>query len=398
MNRWRLCVGLCVLLGQVLFVAQGRAQSTSRLIPGAVPGTVRFEGSETSFGVGGRLESHASVGDVFFSASQSGRDKLSFSQIPVNAQDNSQDQFRFNSRDSRLWFRALRPGQNGDFNVYVEYDMAEKPDSYKFRLRHAYVSLGPVLAGRSYTTFVNSAALPDIDSGTGPGEVSLKRVQLRWTQSLVDDSLELAVALEEPDSHITDPDSNRIRRDEKDQLPYAAARLTRYADWGQFSFSSLLRSLRWQQNGRQLEEWSGGLGVSGRVNVGLVDNLRFMASYGNGLGRFFTSGAYADASVSRDFSELNPHPVVSAQLAYQHYWNEQWRSTLSLGASRANLPGSASEAMTEQARSAQVNLFWSPVPDVTVGIEYLHGQRQLLNGADGELNRVLFSVRYTLQL
>ncbi|MEX2470381.1 MAG: DcaP family trimeric outer membrane transporter [Pseudohongiellaceae bacterium] len=398
MIRWLKSASLGLLLSQAILAAEGdyEAQSGSGLLPGAVPGTVRFAGTDTSFGIGGRLETHASVGDVFFTAAQSGRDKLSFSQIPVSPQDISQNQFRFNSRDSRLWLRALHPGRNLD--VYVEYDLAEEPDRYTFRLRHAYVSLGPLLAGRSYTTFINSSALPDIDSGTGPGEVSLKRVQLRWTQSLLDDSLDLAVALEEPDSYISDPDSARIRPYDKDQIPHVAARLTRRADWGEFSVASLVRSLRWQQDGQRLDKWSGGIGVSGRLNFGAVDNLRFIANYGNGLGRFFTSGAYADASVNREFSELDPHPVFSAQAAYQHYWSARWRSTLSLGLSRTNLPGSANEAMTARARSAQVNLFWSPVPALTVGFEYLHGHRQLLNGQDGELNRLLFSTRYTLQL
>lgn len=176
------------------------------------------------------------------------------------------------------------------------------------------------------------------------------------------------------------------------------SRLTWRTDWGQLAVAGMIRSLRWQQNGQLLSKVTGGIGLSGRINLDTVDNFRFMINYGNGIGRFITLGAYADASVASDTSQLNPHPAFSLLGAYQHYWNARWRSTLSLSHSESSLAGSSSDRLTQKARSAEVNLFWSPLPALSVGIEYLHGQRQLANGQDGELNRLMFSTRYTLQL
>lgn len=220
--------------------------------------------------------------------------------------------------------------------------------------------------------------MPDVDTGSAPGQIFLKRDQIRWTRLFRDDALELALALEQPDSHISAPNCACIRNYDDDHIPSVASRLTWWADWGQLSISGMLRSLRWQHNEQSLSKTVGGAGLSGRIKLGVVDDLRFMANYGNGLGRFITSGAYADASLARDFSELNPHPVVSMLAAYQHYWSEKWRSTLSLSASQSSLSGSASEQMTKRARSAQVNLFWSPVPDLSIGLEFLHGRDSCL--------------------
>lgn len=399
MGRWLFTSGL-ILISQVLFAADEAPDEASRwrLVPGAVPGTLRFAGSETSFGMGGRLETHATISDVYFSAEKSGRDQLRFAQIPVDAATGPNSQFRFNTRDSRLWFQLQHPAGADDFNLYVEYDMTGKPDTHKFFLRHAYVDMGPILVGRSFTTFIDSGVLPDVDTGSAPGTVTLKRDQIRWTQSFRDDSLELAAALEQPDSHITEPDSDRIRNYDDNHLPAIVSRLTWHAGWGQVALSSMIRRLHWQQNDQQLSKLAGGIGLSGRINLDAVDNLRFMINYGNGIGRFITLGAYADASIARDFNRLNPHPAYSLLGAYQHYWNSRWRSTLSLSFSGSSLPGSRSDNLTARARSAQVNLFWSPIPDLSIGIEYLHAQRQLANAQDGELNRLMFSTRYTFQL
>lgn len=396
---FRFCIAVVLTLLVSWLWGTGETLATEvqgGLVPGAVPGTVRFAGSETSFGIGGRLESHAVVSDVGFEETQSGRDRLRFSQIPVQRNDNS-SQFRFNSRDSRLWFRLQRPLQDHDFNVYVETEFTDRPGTYNMFVRHAYLSIGPLLAGRSYTTFIDSAALPDVDSGSGPGEIFLKRGQLRWTRTF-DKGMELALALEESDSIINDPNSDRTATIKDGQVPTIVSKLGWHEDWGQISLATMIRKLRWQQDRERVSETAGALGVSGRLNVGAVNNIRFMASYGNGIGRFITLGAYADASLNSNYSDLNTHPALAAQLAYQHFWNPSWRSTVSVGMSRSRPVDAVSELMTESAASIQANLFWSPVPELSVGFEYLHARQQLLNGQDGELNRFMFSTRYTLEL
>ncbi len=396
---FRLSLTAALVLASFLMLASDSllaAEASGRILPGAVSGTVRFAGTDTSFGLGGRLESHAVYSDVTFAASQWGRDRLRFSQIPVEG-GNKDNQFRSNSRESRAWFRLLRPVNNQDLNVYIETDLNEQPDSYRLNVRHAYISIGSLLAGRSYTTFIDSSVLPDVDSGTGPGEVVLKRGQLRWTHAF-SSGMELALALEEPDSVINDPGINKTRTHDDDQLPNIVSRLSWRAEWGQVSIASLLRKLQWQQNGQRLSELAGGMGVSGRINIGAVDNIRFMASYGDGMGRYLTPSAYTDGSVDSNYAAINTHSAMGLQLAYQHFWNTQWRSTFSLGASRSNLADNISELLTERARSVQANLFWSPVPDLSIGFEYLHARQQLHNGQDGELNRFLFSTRYTLEL
>lgn len=399
MVRLLIAFGLIALSQLALTADESRSDETTKiLLEGTLPGTFRLRGTETSFGFGGRLEVHATFSDVYFSSQQSGRDKLRFSQIPVvEAGDNDGHQFRFNSRESRLWFQINRPVNNQDFNIYVEFDMTKNPDSHKLFLRHAYISFASIIAGRSFTTFIDSAVLPDVDTGSAPGEIGLKRDQIRWTSTLQDSALELSLALEQADTLVSLPNTEQIRHYDDDHTPSLVSRLTRRADWGHIYLATMVRSLRWHQNGHDLSKIAAGVSLSGRIELGFIDNIRFMFNYGNSLGRFLTSGAFADASLASDTSEIYPNTVSSMLTAYQHYWNEKWRSTLSISTSKSSFRGSTSRQLTEQARSIQANLFWSPNPDLSIGVEYLHAHRQLFNGQNGELNRLMFSTRYTLQ-
>jgi len=393
---------LLLLLLSLAWARPGLAAEGGLFEPGAVPGTVRINGSQTSFGAGGRFEGHAAWGDREFTANQKGRDILYFPHIPLNDSGRDDKQFRTQARQSRLWLRALRPVSflegDQDIEAYVEWDMEKTPDSYKLRLRHAFVNLGPVLVGRSYTTFINTAALPATDSGTPPGEVSAKRAQLRWTGAMSDD-LELMLALEEPDSRLAPvADSNRARIFNDDHVPNLVGRLTRYTEHGEYSLAAMLRSLRWQDGGQRGNALAGGLGFSGRFNVAGRDNLRLMLNYGNGLGRYVTSGSYADGFYDEASDELQRNPVAGIQVAYQHFWYESWRSSFSLGYSRASLPDFAHPELIERTHSLQVNLQFNPVEDLSVGVEFVHGGKVLNNGDSGRLNRVLFVTQYEFGL
>ncbi len=46
-------------------------------------------------------------------------------------------------------------------------------------------------------------------------------------------------------------------------------------------------------------------------------------------------------------------------------------------------------------RSAAANLFYSPVKNIDLGIEVRHGERKLVNGADGKLDKVEVAAKYS---
>lgn len=48
----------------------------------------------------------------------------------------------------------------------------------------------------------------------------------------------------------------------------------------------------------------------------------------------------------------------------------------------------------ERAWSGGANLFWSPVKGFDLGIEYRHGERELLSGSKGQLDRLEMAAKY----
>ena len=372
--------------------------STSRLLPGEIPGTFRLPGNKTSFGVGGFVETDLSFSDHRFTDNQSIAYTLFFPQIPVTTDRNPEGKrIRVYGNDSRIWFKAYRPSELGELNLYLEYDFNDRAGSYKPHLRHAYVSVGPFLIGKTYTTFTNSSALAGTDSGLPPAGVANRHTQLRWTLPLADQTMDLMLAVEQAESLVNEIPQQNIRHYERDHNPNVALRLNRYGPLGQVSLSAMSRSIHWRDTGKKFRKRANALGFSGRVRTTGQNNLRFMINAGYGLGNFLTPGSYADATYDGDTPSLNTNKVIAAEVSYQHYWSETWRSNLVFSQSRVRIPKVVNPLLTKRASAAQFNVLFSPQPRLTLGVEYLHGSRRVFGGRDGELNRLLLSVRYNFQ-
>jgi hypothetical protein len=66
------------------------------------------------------------------------------------------------------------------------------------------------------------------------------------------------------------------------------------------------------------------------------------------------------------------------------------KTLAALGAVRASIA-----TFNKRAWSAAGNLFWTPIKNIDLGIEYRHGERRLVNGADGALDRIEFAAKYS---
>ncbi len=50
---------------------------------------------------------------------------------------------------------------------------------------------------------------------------------------------------------------------------------------------------------------------------------------------------------------------------------------------------------TKSVQSVHLNVIYSPLPKVDVGVEYMRGKREVESGADGNLDRLQFMVKYS---
>lgn len=375
---------------------QDTAKAEPKLVTaGDVKDTFKLPGSTTSLGFGGFVKM-----DVLFNSVSAGQDKIGdqyvyVPQIPVGvARGGEHSQIGMLAKESRLWFRSFTPSKLGDVNTLVEMDFYGAADAYTPRLRHAYGSLGNFLAGQTWSTFNNMDAAPEtLDPNVAVGMNLLRQPQLRWTQPLPGNKLDIMLALEMPRSRISQG-TGSIGTAGSERYPDIVMRLNGKYDWGSLSLAAMARQMRIANAvGLNRQDWGGALSLAGKLNVGNLDNLRFMFDYGNALSRYVTPDAYPDASLDK-LGNMALNNVYTGTLAYQHYWIDVLRSTLGLSYSAAELPVYVGQTLTQRARSAFANLLWNPLPQVMLGLQYEYIDRELQNGQKGDLNRVEFTTRY----
>lgn len=392
----RAALALLLLFSLLPLSPSAAGEQSSRFTPGDLPDTIKLTGSSTSFGIGGFAKLHLLYSDVTAGHHKWGDQYLSAPDIPIGGRPaTGQQTFKSQARETRLWFKSLTPSAWGDVNTYLEYDLYKLPAAYKPRLRHAYVTVGSLLAGQTFTTFTNSSALADTETGTPAGNISLRQKMLRWTQPLPASGFNLMFALEVPQNRVARASATSISTNDDDNHPDIVVRLNNTQDWGSVSLAALTRRIAASEavNGAATAARGSAVSLAGRINTGTLDNLRFMLSYGDGFSRYVFGGGYADGILDHS-DELHTNTILSSMLAYQHYWSPRWRSTLALSHTQADLPAAANSVFTRKTASAQLNLIWTPTSAIAAGIEYLFTTRARKDQRDGDLNRVQLSLRY----
>lgn len=380
---------------------------------GDVKGTIKIPGTDTSIGIGGFVKTDVLLSDVSAGRDRIGDQSLNLAQIPVGGARGEHSQLAFHAKESRLWFKSFTPSRWGDINTLVEMDFLGDPATYSYtpRLRHAYGSLGNLLAGQTWTTYLNASALPEhLDVGGSAGAItSLRQPLVRWTQpfSVSGLAMEAQAAIESPRSRIWEPGGNSttpnadnfFNTPNNERYPDMVARLNFNPDWGNLSLAALVRQIRdLRSSEKAMSErglWGGGVSLAGKINAHGLDSIRFMAHYGNGEGRYVaTTNTFSDASLD-PLGNFELTTSYGGMLSYQHWWNKQWRSTATYGFAQADQPDFVNRVLSHQVQSLHANLLWSPVNQAMLGIEYIYANRELLDGRSGELQRLQFSARYS---
>jgi hypothetical protein len=366
---------------------------------GDTKGSFKIPGTQTSLAIGGYVKLDAiynsqSVGGN--AGDNLGDQILQPSSIAVQNDDNEQDQITFHARQSRFWLKSYTPTEWGDLNTYLEMDFfafqapgnERVSNSYAPRLRHAFGSLGPFLAGQTWTTFMNVKALPELNDFGGPvGRIFARQPQIRWTQSLNADA-DWMVSIESPETTLTNTQGNRETPDD-DQFPDMISRLNIYRSWGTVSLAAMVRNIQSNEQTKS-NAFGGAMSLAGRINTIARDDLRFMLNYGNVLGRYTSSNLFNDGAINAQ-GEIELFNQYGGFVAYRHWWADNWRSTLAYGFSYADNVDFVPTTVSQWAQSAQFNLLWSPLPQTTFGLEYTYASRELENNNSGHLHRMQFS-------
>ncbi|MBF8269145.1 MAG: porin, partial [Gammaproteobacteria bacterium] len=88
-------------------------------------------------------------------------------------------------------------------------------------------------------------------------------------------------------------------------------------------------------------------------------------------------------------------PIIGGYAAIQHWWTEDLRTTATAGFAQADHATAADPgSVNNMIYSTHLNLIWSPSLNASIGIEWLHGYRELEDGRNGELDRIQLTSLY----
>lgn len=303
-----------------------------------------------------------------------------------------------NARQTRFWFTTsstvaghkVASRVEGDFQVLPGSGDARTTNPANFSLRRAYVTVDNWLFGQEWSNFQNIAVLPESADyiGSSEGTVFARQAQVRYTRG------PLAIALENPETTVTPFGGGaRIITDDSG-LPDLTARLDLKKPFGDFALTGLVRQLAIQQGALDAKTTGWGVSASGKIKAGARDDLRFMLTAGEGVGRYvglnFANDAVVDAT-----GDLEAIPVTAGFVAYRHVWTNALRSTVMYSAQTVDNPSTLNGlAVNKSASSVHGNLIWSPFKGLDVGAEYLVGKRELESGVSGDLRRLQAFVKY----
>ena len=318
--------------------------------------------------------------------------------IPVGGTTSEGPDIDMQGRETRINFRSDHRLENGDrLGTFLEMDFflgsggnERVSNSYNPRLRHAFVTYNKWLLGQTWSTFQDIDALAENLDFIGPAEGTtfVRQAQVRYTKG----SWEFAA--ENPETTVTPfGGGDRIVADDGG-VPDFVARYTASLGDGYIKIAGLVRELDCETDLVDDSQTAFGLSVSGKHMLG-DDDLRWMATAGNGTGRYLGLNTSNDV-VLDDSGKLDAIGQWGGFVSYRHFWDPEWRSNLTLSyLSNDNDVTLTGAGVTRNVYSAHLNLLYQPVEKMTVGGEIMFAERTLENDTSGDMTRMLLSAKFS---
>jgi hypothetical protein len=319
--------------------------------------------------------------------------------IPVGGPDEGSD-FDAHAQFSRIWFGADTTMDSGDkLRGYVELDFfggalgnEVATNTYGVTIRHLIASYKKWTVGQTWSNFQDVGALPEAVDFVGPSEgtIFVRQAQVKYTSG------PWSVSIENPETTIQPFGSGARISSDDNSVPDFTARYTAKGDWGHFSIAGLARQLNYETTTGIDDSDSGfALSVSGKWNINPANDIRYMLSAGDGLGRYLGFGIGADAALDGD-GDLHAQSGRGGYVAWRHVFSPKLRSSLFYSfAEFDNDTELTGTGVTESVDSFHATLIYTPAPKFDVGIGAILAKRELESGADGDLTRLHAMVRYS---
>jgi hypothetical protein len=379
------------------------------------PGVFKIPGTESTIKFYGYVQLDATVD---FSARPTDIENFDWAtvlpMVPANgtAEAKRSPQTYLTARTSRFGIQTNTPSEYGNIGVKLEGDFngpsyfqsESYTNSVVFRLRQAYGTMGNLLVGQTWTTFLDMGAYPDVVDFNGPGSIALVRnPQVRYTFGF-GEGMTLAVAAENTRGQQYGPD---VRFQ---QIPDLHANFTVNGKWGHLSLRAVGQDYVRQVGAAGAETNKSKFALSGAASGSVKfagDTLVAQVVGGQSPGRYLFNALgneYATGDthgwVTVDAAgKIQTWTTYAYHLGFTHVWNGTLRSNLVWSQTFIQDPkidGAVATALTQKEMSqAFVNTFFTLTKTVELGVEYEWGVwKSFAPEVKGTQNRITGTFHY----
>jgi hypothetical protein len=219
-----------------------------------------------------------------------------------------------------------------------------------------------------------------------------------------------AFGVEQPFSDIT---TNGLGTNVQD-VPDFATHVRYEGDFGHFQVSGVARALGYRPTddattrqagyglslGTTFHPWAYLLGSNPvrKDNPNALERCRILGQcvFGRGVARYINDevGQGLDGQVDPATGGFKPLNAAAYMLSYEQWYTERWLSNFTYSQTYANSIGGQPGSTYTGAKYLGASLWFIPVVNLSLGVEYLYGQRDNLNGQSGQANRLNALVQY----
>ncbi len=386
-----------VLNEQMPLAAYGR---NVQLIDPEFEKSVPLFGSGLRFSIGGYAKT-----DLLFDFDGNG-DKSQFvlGDIPVNDSPQSGSYSQLSIRESRANFEIRNMDSRYKIDkFYLEFDFYDGKDETNFHLRHAYMQVGQLLAGRTWTIITELRALPLIlDFAAGDAILGGRSEQIKWDGDKIFGMVDWAVGLESyDDARILTSQTLEGSGVARANAPRLSGGLSYPWDHGVVSVGGALNQVRF--------DGTDGVGDESKLGWTTVIGSRIYLDPGNrhflGFNAGYTSGTVTDIIAFANAGTPNAALDGDGKLELAKGWNANMGLHLDLpGKFSSNfhyaytklsdIPDLFPADEMAEAWAAHANLIYDWNSQLRLGIEYMWGEREIVSGDNGDDARLQFSTFY----
>jgi hypothetical protein len=356
------------------------------------------------------------IGHDFKQIHPSWTDTLRVTRLPSSEDEFGRDHNTFAGvRQSRLGVRSSTPTAVGDFKTQFEFELfgtGVDEGQTTFRLRHAYGELATVLAGQTWSPFMDPDVFPNSIEYWGPtGMVFFRNVQLRWTPIAGDNTVMLA--LERPGAsgdggiYADRVEVQNIRP--RFPLPDLSGAYKRTTSWGYVRAAGMLRVIKYDDVLDDEFELSGdatgwGINLSSNLKAGANDTVRLQLVFGEGIQNYMNDSP-VDVGIRNNLSNpVTPVlgealPIVGIVAFLDHSWSSEFSSTIGYSWQENDNSDAQAPDAFKVGHYALGNVMYYPVPSVMLGGELQWGRRE--NNTDGFQSlgfKLQFSFKYNFSV